>query len=965
MDEARIQAYLELIDALLRCPQGQEPTLLEQHRELVDAELVLVMQQFAQQLQQSPGQENTGRWLDNIATQIAQAFDLGTPQPPSGTQDQTQFLLQILQLVSERSDPQVLYPLLRQNLDQVNLGLAQALRNWAEQTLPQLNPDQQTGVARVIGNFSNLIQQFPFNRGDSLEIAIVGYSLVSEIFTRNRYPEQWATTQNNLAAAYSDRIRGDRAENIEEAIAAYQRALQVRTREAFPQDWAMTQNNLATSYTNRIRGDRAENIEEAIAAYQRALQVYTREAFPQDWAMTQNNLATSYTNRIRGDRAENIEEAIAAYQRALQVITREAFPQDWAGTQNNLGEAYRNRIRGDRAENIEQVIAGYKNALEIRTPEAFPNDCRQSARLLANLYADEQRWAESLEPYQLALTAAETLYAASLFRSGQEAELKANADLYRRSAYAYAQTGDLPKAIETLEQGRARGLSETLQRDRADLKAVQQVNPALVDRYQAAANALSQLETTERNLSQKSAPQFTPDDLRQQAQRIRADLQACVREIRQIPGYENFLSLPTFAEVRQAVPPDQALVYLLVTPSGGAALVLLPSPTGNEGLIWLNTLTETKLIDFLDENWLPNDNANKRAYFEYRQNPTAETLATLQQAQQTWHETIDTTTRQLWDWVMGPVVDYLSRSVLPQEGVEGGKAILIPTSYLGLLPLHAAWTDNNSLSSTARGEGQRHYALDTITFTYAPNARSLFAAQTLQQTFTADPTLLAISNPNQDLRFSVKEVATALSTFPQGAWQLLQRNKATRTAVLEAIPHHSILHCSCHGTANLNDPLNSGLQMADELLTLRDLFALKLQAQNQGIRLAILSACETSIPGLELPDEVVSLPIGLLQAGVAGVAASLWSVSDLSTTLLLQRFYYHWRNPDPSQRLDPPEALRQAQMWLRDTPLQETDYAKIALSLSNTNPELAQQLLLFPPDFSQPYHWAAFTYTGV
>jgi hypothetical protein len=37
MDEARIQAYLELIQALLACPQGQEATLLEQHQDLVDA----------------------------------------------------------------------------------------------------------------------------------------------------------------------------------------------------------------------------------------------------------------------------------------------------------------------------------------------------------------------------------------------------------------------------------------------------------------------------------------------------------------------------------------------------------------------------------------------------------------------------------------------------------------------------------------------------------------------------------------------------------------------------------------------------------------------------------------------------------------------------------------------------------------------------------------------------------------
>ena len=38
-------------------------------------------------------------------------------------------------------------------------------------------------------------------------------------------PVEWATTMKNLANAYTDRIRGDRAENLERAIDAYQQAL--------------------------------------------------------------------------------------------------------------------------------------------------------------------------------------------------------------------------------------------------------------------------------------------------------------------------------------------------------------------------------------------------------------------------------------------------------------------------------------------------------------------------------------------------------------------------------------------------------------------------------------------------------------------------------------------------------------------------------------------------------------------
>ncbi|MEH2126425.1 MAG: hypothetical protein V7K44_19075, partial [Nostoc sp.] len=149
----------------------------------------------------------------------------------------------------------------------------------------------------------------------------------------------------------SNRIFGERAENIEFAIAAYSAALEVRTRSAFPENWATTQNNLGTAYGDRIFGERAENIEFAIAAYSAALEVYTRSAFPENWAGTQTNLGTAYGDRIFGERAENIEFAIAAYSAALEVRTHSAFPQYHAETLLNLGSLYQGEEQFNSAYN--------------------------------------------------------------------------------------------------------------------------------------------------------------------------------------------------------------------------------------------------------------------------------------------------------------------------------------------------------------------------------------------------------------------------------------------------------------------------------------------------------------------------------------------------------------------------------------------------------------------------------------
>jgi CHAT domain-containing protein len=127
------------------------------------------------------------------------------------------------------------------------------------------------------------------------------------------------------------------------------------------------------------------------------------------------------------------------------------------------------------------------------------------------------------------------------------------------------------------------------------------------------------------------------------------------------------------------------------------------------------------------------------------------------------------------------------------------------------------------------------------------------------------------------------------------------RREATRS---------DVLHLACHGQADLDEPLNSKLLLVGRSVALRELMEMRLS-----VRLAVLSACETALPGTELPDEVIGLPTGLLQAGVAGVIASLWAVPDNATAMLMTEFARRWAGGATAPAL----ALRQAQQWLRDS----------------------------------------------
>ena len=402
-----MQAYLSLIEKLLECPGGEELQILNGHLELLDEGFVQVCQLVAAQLQEE-GQDNQAQFLRDVVQEVGQYLNSQTSAVATGEgqfqgteQDYLNFLIEVLGAIEQsQGNPQVVYPLLQQNLDKLDLTLAETLPDLASQVFGQVESSQAYGIAGVIFLFGNLIQQFPLgNRADNLEIAIASYESVLKVFTREVYPQDWAVTQNNLGAVYLFRIQGEQAENLEMAICFLEPSLEVYTREAFPYEWARTQNNLGESYRRRIRGERSKNIEIAIIYYQWSLEIYTREAFPYEWARTQSNLGATYFERILGERSQNLEQAIAYSQASLQVYTQEAFPYEWAKSKGNLANAYNCRICGERADNIEITIATYQAILEVFTRESFPQDWALTQNNLGASYCQRIRGdrAENLE----------------------------------------------------------------------------------------------------------------------------------------------------------------------------------------------------------------------------------------------------------------------------------------------------------------------------------------------------------------------------------------------------------------------------------------------------------------------------------------------------------------------------------------------------------------------------------------
>jgi len=207
--------------------------------------------------------------------------------------------------------------------------------------------------------------------------AVASYNEALKVYKRDKFPMQYAMTHNNLGTAYSILADvEDKKSNILKAKASFEKALVVYKRDAFPLDYAMTHNNLGTAYRALSDvEDKKPNILKAVASYNEALKVYKRDAFPLDYAMTHNNLGTAY--RALSDvenKKPNILKAVASFEKALEIYTRDELPMQYAMTHNNLGTAYANLADvEDKKPNILKAIASFKKALEIFTEDEFPD----------------------------------------------------------------------------------------------------------------------------------------------------------------------------------------------------------------------------------------------------------------------------------------------------------------------------------------------------------------------------------------------------------------------------------------------------------------------------------------------------------------------------------------------------------------------------------------------------------------
>ncbi|KAM3106838.1 CHAT domain-containing protein [Phormidesmis sp. 146-33] len=125
----------------------------------------------------------------------------------------------------------------------------------------------------------------------------------------------------------------------------------------------------------------------------------------------------------------------------------------------------------------------------------------------------------------------------------------------------------------------------------------------------------------------------------------------------------------------------------------------------------------------------------------------------------------------------------------------------------------------------------------------------------------------------------------------------------------------SIAHLATHGqfSSKANETFILAWDKTINANELNTLLRSRDQQQSQPLELLVLSACETAAG-----DNRATLGLAgvALRAGARSTIASLWSVNDESTALLMNQFYQTLINQSQPRA----EALRQAQLKLLQMP---------------------------------------------
>ena len=610
---------------------------------------------------------------------------------------------------------------------------------------------------------------------------------------------------------------------------------------------------------------------QALELYRQAVDVINANNLSADLGAFFHEVALAYLQ------VDEPDKALATFEQALEMRRQNSDRAGEATTLHSMGTTY--AAQGQDAAALESL----QQALAIRQEIADRSGQAATLGELGRLYEKQGDLTHALDAYDQAIAVGESLAASAAVEELKSGLIEQSADVYQRAVLLLMQTGQPEQAFNMSERARARIFLDQIGNARLDIHSG---DVQLAAQEQAMRQELAALDDALRQEQAKPSAERNAELVQGLASQIAARQGEYADLITRMklsnPEYASLVSVSplTLAEVQKLLDERTTLLSYYVTPDKTIAFIVtahglqaVELPVGAAELS--DAITELRDFASLDETPPPS-------------------------------------LTRLHAWLIAPLAQHLTTAADRRHPQRAAAlpAVCRPQRRQtlpgpGSRPVLPAQRQRPALRAGQAQAGRRPAA------GHGPGAGAGAAHAVLRRRRGAG-SRPPVRRPGADRRR--RHQAGADRARPGRRHHPYRRPRPAQRRQPALLAHH----------AGRRRSAQSNGAPGDGALTVGDVYGLDLFRAG----LVVLSACQTQLGAQSRGDDIVGLTRAFIFAGSPSVVASLWSVDDQATGLLMTSFYQHLRNGDSKA-----EALRAAQADVRAR-------------------------------YPHPYYWAAFVLTG-
>jgi CHAT domain-containing protein/Flp pilus assembly protein TadD len=251
--------------------------------------------------------------------------------------------------------------------------------------------------------------------------------------------------------------------------------------------------------------------------------------------------------------------------------------------------------------------------------------------------------------------------------------------------------------------------------------------------------------------------------------------------------------------------------------------------------------------------------------------------------------------------------------------------IIVPDGFLHEIPFDVLMTAEPDAGA---GWASQPYLAQTYATVYAPSA-AIYLALRAKDIPQYDLDLVAFGDPDFSLhtgsgaefdalphaRAEVNAIGDYVTDDHRVVRLGAEANEAALKRQLDTTSSRAV-HLATHGLVNPAEPATSSVVLCPDSAGIEDgyLRTMEILAISTDAGLVVVSACESGRGRVSRGEGVVGLSRAFIASGAGGVVASLWAVSDESTSVLMSEFYKYML----SRKRPAGNSLREAKLALID-----------------------------------------------